>query len=318
MPPSVNYETEHAQKNPKPDASEKLSKRHRHLVFGYFESAFIIARSELRVLIFVWALVVSYLLASKLEPNYSILTLLAPAGYLLTLGVYVLSDIADVEDDRINSPDRPLASGRVELRDAEIIAVTSISASLLIASAISTSTLEVFVVLVLLGLSYSVPRASVKRAFPLKAVVPSAGAAVITLAGAIAAQGLSPVIFFVAIAFSLFALVTLLLGDIADLKGDFRTGVRSFPIVLGPKNSVRFVMVIPIIIGGLGVVFFRLIELNIAFPVLLVCFCAYSSIAMSPLLSRYDDPVVCRKVKSRMRIAHFLMQLIFILGIISI
>ncbi|HZW57089.1 MAG TPA: UbiA family prenyltransferase [Nitrososphaerales archaeon] len=269
-------------------------------------------------MIFVWALAVAYLVASKLEPNYETLALLVISGYFLVLGIYFLSDIADIEYDRINSPNRPLASGRVKTRHAEIIAVSLISASLLAVSMVNAATLSLFVVFLLLGLSYSIPRANVKRIFPLKAVVPSSGAAVITLAGGLAAQGLRPVVFFIAIAFALFALVTLLLGDIADLKGDSRTGVRSFPIVIGPKNSVLFVMTIPIIIGGLGVAFFQLAQLNIAFPILLICFCAYSSITMRPLLSRYEEPEVCRRVKSRMRIAHFLMQFIFLLGILAI
>jgi 4-hydroxybenzoate polyprenyltransferase len=193
-----------------------------------------------------------------------------------------------------------------------------IASSILMALFINAATVALFVLFLLLGLSYSIPRTNVKKRFPLKAVVPSSGAAVISLAGGVAAQGLSPVIFFAAFSFALFALVTLLIGDIADLKGDAKTGVRSFPLVVGPKNSVWTVIMIPLIISALGVVLFQFARLNIVFPIILIGLAVYCSITMRPLLSGYDNPTVCRKVKTRMRVVHFLLQLTFIIGVLAL
>jgi geranylgeranylglycerol-phosphate geranylgeranyltransferase len=281
-------------------------------------SALALAKSELRVLIFVWSLTVSYLISSRLQPDRLTLLLLPSAGYLLVLGVYILSDIADIEDDRINSPKRPLVSGKVNKGDAQKIALVSIGSSFFISEFVSDATLILFAVFLLLGLSYSIPRVNVKKRFPLKAVVPAAGAAVMSLAGGAAAEGLKPVIFLAAVSFSLFALVTLLLGDISDVKGDLATGVRSFPVVIGARNSVLVVMAIPLVLSVLGVLLFRILQLNLAFPTLLIATSLYCCATMRPLIADYDDPLVCRRVKARMRIVHFVIQFIFILGILQL
>lgn len=287
-------------------------------LFRLWRSAMLLAKSELRVLIFVWSLTVSYLVASQLEPDRLTLALLPFSGYFLVLGIYILSDITDIQDDRINSPARPLASGRVDKKDAETLAIASIIFSFVLAEFVGVATVVLFIVFLLLGLSYSVPRIDVKKRFPLKAVVPAAGAAVMSLAGGAAAQGLRPVIFLAAVSFSLFALVTLLLGDISDMKGDLATGVRSFPVVVGARNSVFFVMAIPIVMAAIGVLLFREVHLNLAFPILLIAASAYSFNSIRPLVSSYEDQRACRRVKGRMRLMHFVIQLIFILGILSL
>lgn len=286
--------------------------------FAFSKSSAELIRSEARVTIFVWAIVVSYVAASGLRPNFRVLALIIPASYFLVLAGYILSDLTDMDDDRINSPKRPLVSGRAKVSHAEVLFVISLSIALTLSLFINVATLGVFVVLVILGLSYAIPRVNIKNRFPMKAVVPAAGAAIIALGGGAAAQGFKPIIFFVAIAFSLFALVTLLLGDIADVTGDAKSGVRSIPLVIGTKNSARFIMSIPIIISALGVFLFRLLDLNLAFPIMLIAVSAYCFLAMRPLLTRYDDASVCRNVKSRMRIAHFLILLTFVLGLIVI
>jgi geranylgeranylglycerol-phosphate geranylgeranyltransferase len=284
----------------------------------FVNSVFQIVKSEVRVLIFVWAITVSYLVASKLQPDHVTLVLLPFAGYFLALGIYVLSDAADIEDDRTNSPNRPLPSGRATKREAEILAITAIAASFVFAAFIGLATTILFLVFLLLGLSYSLPRVNVKRTFPLKLVVPVTGAGVFSLAGGAASQGLSAIIFFPSIAFALFGLVTLLIGDISDVRGDLATGVRSFPVVVGAENSVRLVISIPFVLSALGVIFFLTGQLNISFPVLLIATSAYCLITMRPMLSASDDPAVCRKVKSKMRIVHFVIQLIFIVGILTL
>jgi len=287
-------------------------------VIDFAKSTILLVRSEIRVTIFVWALTVSYLVASNLRPSYHTLGLLIPSGYFLVFGIYVLNDLVDLDVDKINSPNRPLAAGNVKKTNAEILIIVSIAIAFSLVLLINAATLGLFVLFLILGLSYSIPRVNVKKRFPLKAVVPAAGAGVISLAGGLAAQGLRPVIFFAAVAFALFALVTLLIGDIADLNGDAQSGVRSFPLVVGPKNSARFVMMIPILICGLGVFFFSILNLNVIFPLVLIGLSAYCCLTIRPLLANYDDPLVCRRIKSRMRIVHFLIQLTFILGLLAL
>ena len=275
-------------------------------------------KSESRVLIFVWALLAAYLIASDLHPDIYRLALLLSSGYLLSLGIYVLNGVMDLEEDRINSPDRPLASGAVRIEYAKIFLVLSISSSFLIGLFISLTTVALYGIVVFLGISYSIPRINAKKRFPHKMVVAASGSAVFSLTGGVAAQNLNPTIFFAAVSFALFAMVTLLLGDIADLRGDKSAGVRSLPLVIGPKKSVWFIIAIPMILCALGVMLFRFVNLNILFLLLLVALSTYSSLTTKTLLGNYDDIKVCRKVKSRMRIIHFILQFAFIVGLIAL
>lgn len=288
------------------------------LLAEFAKSSYNLVRSELRVTIFVWATLVSYLIASHLAPDYGTLGLLAVSSYFLVLGVYVLNDITDMSVDAINSPKRPLASGAASKSHAMALSVFSIIIALLLSALINVPTLAIYMFCLFLGLSYSVPRIHAKKTFLFKAIVPSSGAALISMAGGMAAQSLEPTIFFAAMAFALFALVTLLLGDISDIKGDIASGVRSFPVVIGPRNAILFAMAIPLLLAGLGVVLFRVADLNLVFVFLLIGLSAYCTITMRSLISNYDDPILCRKVKSRMRIVHFLIQLTFVLGILSL
>ncbi len=283
----------------------------------FAKSFFGLAASETRVLIFVWALLVAYLIASDLRPNFTLLLLL-PSGYLLTLGIYVLNDIMDVGEDTINSSTRPLASGTVSKEDAWMIVVISIGASLMMSYFVSLPTFALYSISLFLGISYSLPRLQAKRRFPHKLLVAASGAAIASLTGGVAAENLNATIFFAAVAFALFALVTLLLGDIADMRGDIALRVRSFPVVVGIKRAIYFVTALPVALSALGIFLFRFTDLNVMFPLLLIGVSCYSSLTMTSLISHFDDPGLCRKIKSRMRVMHFILQLAIIIGLIPL
>jgi hypothetical protein len=78
-------------------------------------------KSEYRVSVFVFSLITAYLLATNLRPNFLQLGELIVAWYFLTFGVYVFNALTDVEEDRIDHPSRPIASGKIPLRTAWFI-----------------------------------------------------------------------------------------------------------------------------------------------------------------------------------------------------
>lgn len=273
--------------------------------------------SETRVMIFVWALLTSYLIAADLHPELFRLTLLLASGYMLTLGVYVLNALMDIESDKINSPSRPLASGLVSVEDAKMVFFICVASSLVVSYFISFTTVVLFAISLFLGISYSMPRVQAKKRFPGKLLVTACGAAVFSLTGGVAAQDLNPTIFFAAVAFALFALVTLLLGDIADMKGDLALQVRSLPMVIGARRAIIFVTALPLILSALGLVLFRFTNFNPLFPIMLIAVSCYSSFTITSLLRDYD-PKTCRMIKSKMRIMHFVLQLTFILGLLPL
>jgi 4-hydroxybenzoate polyprenyltransferase len=123
-------------------------------------------------------------------------------------------------------------------------------------------------------------------------------------------------VYFSAAFFGLFAMVTLLLGDISDIPGDTASGVKSLPVIIGAKNSILLIACIPLVIAFIGVAFFGAAHLNPLFPVVILAITTYSSVNIISLLNKYNDYESVRHVKSRMRIVHFLLQFSIIIGLL--
>ncbi len=276
----------------------------------------ILARSEYRVTMFVWALVTAYLLATDLKPNLIQLGELVVAWYFISFGVYVFNALTDVEADRIEHPSRPLASNSVPITDAWAIFAVSIAVAFETSFFIGIPCLILVLASFLLGIAYSHPSIRAKRLFPLKVLISVSGAVIVSLAGGIIGGNLDAAVYFSAIFFGLFAMVTLLLGDISDIPGDTAAGVKSLPVVIGARNSIFFIACIPLAIAFIGVAFFRMANLNPLFPVLIVIITAYSSLNLISLLGKYDDYEFVRLMKSRMRLVHFAIQLSLLLGLL--
>jgi geranylgeranylglycerol-phosphate geranylgeranyltransferase len=288
----------------------------KHSSLDHVKAFGILARSEYRVTMFVWALVIAYLLATDLKPNSFQLVELVVAWYFLCLGVYVFNALTDVEEDRIDHPRRPMPSGRVSITDGWLVFGISNSIAFVASFLISPICFILILGSFVLGIAYSHPTIRAKRRFPPKMIVSVVGAISVSLCGGIVAGNLNAPVYFSAVFFGLFAMVTLLLGDLSDIPGDTAAGVRSLPVVIGARNSIFVIALIPLVIAFIGVAFFRMANLNPLFPVLIVVIAAYSSINIISLLGKYDDYAFVRQVKSRMRIVHFVIQLSLLVGLL--
>jgi geranylgeranylglycerol-phosphate geranylgeranyltransferase len=275
-----------------------------------------LARSEYRVTMFVWSLVIAYLLATDLKPNFIQLGELIVAWYFITFGVYVFNALTDVDEDQIDHPSRPLAAHSVPITDAWTIFAVSITIAFVTSAFISVPCLIFVLASFLLGIAYSHPSIRAKRRFPMKVGVSVAGAILVSICGGVVAGRLDAAVYFSAIFFGLFAMVTLFLGDVSDIRGDTAAGVKSLPVVVGARNSILLIAFIPLVIAAIGVGFFRLANLNSLFPILLVIVTVYSSANIISLLGKYDDYEFVRRVKSRMRFVHFIIQFSLILGLL--
>jgi geranylgeranylglycerol-phosphate geranylgeranyltransferase len=285
----------------------------------FFRLFYLLARSEWRVLIFTWALIVSYLIATDLKPVYSTLACLGVSGYFLTLGIYVMNALKDVEEDKINERTRrPIASGIVSQRDGTRILYFTLVIAFSLVIIVGITTLAIYVVALFLGVSYSLPRIRAKRIFSYKMIVSISGAAISSLTGGIAANSFGPAVFFAAVAFALFALVAMLIGDLADVGGDATRGIRSLPVVIGVKKSVWVTMIIPMIVGLLAIILFPVLRLNLIFGGLAIGLSSYSSFMIGTLLKGNSDSTACRKVKTRLRIIIPVLQLAFLIGMIAL
>jgi len=290
---------------------------HKRSLLAPIRSFASLAKSEYRVTMFVWSLVIAYLLATNLKPNFLTLGELVVTWYFVTFGVYVFNALTDVEEDTIDHPSRPLVSTTVSISDAWKIFGVSTVISFATALFVGPTCLIFVIVSFLLGVAYSHPSIRAKRRFPLKVIVSVLGAVIVSICGGLVAGNLDAPVYFSAIFFGLFAMVTLLLGDISDIPGDMAAGVKSLPVIIGARNSILIVSFIPLIIASIGVAWFlSAANLNPLFPVLLVIATSYSTLNIISLLGKYDDYLFVRQVKSRMRVVHFILQFSLILSLL--
>ena len=297
---------------------QTVAQKKRRSILSPLNSFVSLAKSEYRVTMFVWSTVIAYLLATNLKPNFLTLGELVVSWYFVSFGVYVFNALTDVEEDRIDHPGRPLVSSSVPISDAWKIFWLSTAISFAVALLIGPVCLILVIASFLLGVAYSHPSIRAKRNFTLKVLVSVSGAVIVSICGGLVAANLDGPVYFSAVFFGLFAMVTLLLGDIADIPGDTTAGVKSLPVVIGARNSILLVACIPLAIAFIGVGFFRAANLNPLFPVVIVIVTAYSSLSIISLLGKYDDYEFVRHVKSRMRLVHFILQFSLILGLLAL
>lgn len=281
-----------------------------------FRAFLLLAKSEWRVPLYTCSLIVCYLLATDLKPETSTLILLAVSNYFLTLAVYSLNALTDVEEDKINTKNRPLASGAVSQADGMVVFVFSLVLAFALVSLLGVPTFALYGISLFLGLAYSFPRIRAKERFPLKLIVGAGGGGLVSLTGGVAAGVLNPLVFFAAVAFALSCLLAILLGDIADLRGDAATGVKSLPVVIGARKSVWVALSVPAVIATVVVVLFVALRLSIVFPILVIGLSGYTSYIISTLLHKYDDSSACRRVKVRFRFIIVALQLSFLMSLL--
>ena len=179
---------------------------------------------------------------------------------LMNLYITGLNQITDVEIDKINKPNLPIAAGHLTMRRATITVVVALVASLMLGVAHPTFGTEGLNAALwlsgILGTVYSLPPFRLKR-FPLMAafcIVAVRGAVInasffahsyaAAYGGAAGASGSviwnclknNNACFLSSAFFGVFGLVIALMKDVPDVKGDAQANVRTLSVRLGQKT----------------------------------------------------------------------------------
>lgn len=174
---------------------------------------------------------------------------------LMNLYITGLNQITDIEIDKINKPNLPIASGDLSKKDAIRIVVVSLLASMALgvaSPAFATSGLAMALsVSALLGTVYSLPPLRLKR-FPLLAAfcIVAVRGAVINAGffahASVAAYGgdtgvlecllQNPRCAVSSFYFAVFGLVIALMKDVPDIRGDALSNIRTVSVRLGAKT----------------------------------------------------------------------------------
>jgi geranylgeranylglycerol-phosphate geranylgeranyltransferase len=174
-------------------------------------------------------------------------------GFSLVAGSMATNDILDAEIDRINSPSRPIPSGRVSKTGAAAFAVITLAVGLSLAFALSAVNFLIAILAVSLMLYYNA--SGKKTGLPGNAAV-SANLAIPFIFGG-AVGGVSSILYVFALIAFLAGMGREVIKGMADIVGDSKRGVRTLAVSKGLRIASR-----------VGAVFFVVAVLLSAIPVM--------------------------------------------------
>ena len=187
------------------------------------------------------------------------------AGLAVNVFIVGVNQLADVEIDRINKPELPIAAGELSAEAARV--VCGACAAVALALALSQGPAETIAVTLglAIGAAYSLEPLRLKR-FPLAAAlsITFVRSCVVNLGvwlhlsgafgGGERLSDVAPAVWALTAATLPFAFAIAVLKDVPDAEGDRRFGIRTFTVRLGQAVAVRLgVVALLVATLGLGV-----------------------------------------------------------------
>ncbi len=157
-------------------------------------------------------------------------------AFLLLAGTMVFNDIQDVQVDRVNSPDRPIPSGRVSIRQASALSI--VFSTLALISALVLGILTFLTALAALSLmAYYNTRG--KRTGLLGNAVVSFNVALPFFFGGLAVNNLRPLLFIFFLLAFLANTAREVAKGITDIPGDSSKGILTIAVTRGPRRAAQ-------------------------------------------------------------------------------
>ncbi|AIF83592.1 4-hydroxybenzoate polyprenyltransferase-like prenyltransferase [Candidatus Nitrososphaera evergladensis SR1] len=240
---------------------------------------------------------------------------------LITIGMYVLNDLADSDLDKANGKKRPIPSGLVSKRQAlEFVMMTNGIAVILSLVTLNVVTMVMVVPMLVIGILYS----SRKAAFENKFVVKNVSIAVFYMLCALLGMtsgytlGLAVDNPFVAIraaaALGIMVFISSILNDLGDIEGDRQAGRRTIPIVMGEQGTIKMAIALA---AGLFAISWLTYWLSggsgLVTAVLTTLFSALIGARIANLRKGVNDVDFLRRQHKNFVPLHFLLQL-FLFG----
>ncbi len=191
--------------------------------------------------------------------------------------VYIvgLNQLYDIEIDRINKPDLPLASGEFTVKQGKLIVVLTGISALLIAALSGRWLFATVAISLVIGTIYSTPPVRLKQ-FPFWAAF-----CILTVRGVIvniglflhygdklnSGEALNPYVWTLTLFILFFTVAIAIFKDVPDLEGDLQYNINTLTIVIGKpavfniSRGVITVCYFGMMLAGL----FWLTSLNVSF-----------------------------------------------------
>ena len=169
------------------------------------------------------------------------------AALACNLFIVGINQLVDVELDKINKPYLPLAAGSLSLAGAKIILIVSLIISLLVSFFISISLFLLIVVILLIGMAYSIPPLQLKKHHLPAALAITVVRGLLVNIGMYllfhhAVYGdfiLSSAVICLTAFIMLFSVAIAWFKDLPDTEGDSRFHISTLAILYSKKNALR-------------------------------------------------------------------------------
>ena len=206
---------------------------------GKFSAILRLARIE-HGLIAAFATAVGYAVGAGgwLSVEKGPLAVAAIVTIAVEVGLFVFNDVFNLEEDRVNAPERPLVKGEIGVNEAVAIGVISLALGGVLAGTLGLLAFAIVLLAISSGMAYNI---RLKKSGFSGNVIVALDTALPFLFGAVVASGAKvPTLayLFTLVAF-LAALGREILKGIVDLDGDRRAGVRTIAATRGEAFAAR-------------------------------------------------------------------------------
>jgi geranylgeranylglycerol-phosphate geranylgeranyltransferase len=153
---------------------------------------------------------------------------------LLLAGTMVLNDIHDIEADRVNTPNRPLPSGKIGTQEAYLLSAVLSSLGILFSILLGPLTLLTALLALVLMVYYNTGGKSTGL---LGNAVVSFNVALPFFFGGLAVDNLRPLLFIFFVLAFLVNMAREIVKGIVDVAGDSLTRVKTLAVWKGPRSA---------------------------------------------------------------------------------
>ena len=195
----------------------------------------------------VVSIIVLFLLqGGSLSDDFYMLALTLISALGCNVCITGLNQIVDVELDKINKPELPIASGKLDIATARKIVIISGLIAIGAAVLLHWFLLLLIAVILLLGIVYSVPPIQLKQHhLPAALAITLVRGVMVNIGMAMHFAGMlqghfeiQPVIYPLTIFISAFSLAIAWYKDLPDRAGDAHFGYKTFPLLYSPKTAL--------------------------------------------------------------------------------
>jgi len=239
------------------------------------------------------------------------------SAFLATISAYILSDLMDMKEDTLNSPNRPLPSGRASVKDAKTLIISSLVLSIAVAMIINPlTTIMVFISFILSSL-YSLPFIRAKDRYYSKSLISWMGGFVGTFTASAVIFKFSLLSILISSLNGFLIMLLVMIGDVIDYDGDKKSGVKSLAVTFGVENAIKAIELILTIVAAIVTSIFYISYPGINPIFLLISITAILMVYRYILALKHSEfkKVRAKLVKQTLRVLYFSVQISIILGL---